>query len=149
MEKHKPHVVKITIARVFFYQMLMLFVGISIGLIMEPEYWGRRANLFSTFYEHAFEPIKYTNEIEEILIGIGRRRVHITKHSPQHSVIILDDCIENEEWYCAKLKIIDNNGNESFESFRDRIRWRPWEHHYMTEEVQQEFNWADPLLYGG
>ena len=132
------------IARTVFYQFLALFVGISIGFLYQPQYWGNRAPLIQRSVKHIFFPIKYTEEVEQFILKIGRSRLYYETVAefdclPQLFEIIKDsERIEDEERYRCEYQYVDEDGNLDVHKYSTRVKWKPWELHFPEPDSQLE-----------
>ena len=136
----------ITVCRTLFYQFLLLFVGISIGFIVNAEWVGWKYPIVQNSFYNTFYPIDFEDEgVLEFLYGRGRLKVFGVMGQYQ-DVEIIEEAMAAEEWYWVKFSHVDKNGNRKTEIQNIRIRWKPWEYYYedearepWTEEEMQKY----------
>ena len=56
-----------TIARTIFYQLLVLFAGISIGFITNADWVGWKYPIVTSSFYNAFFPVEFEDEGEDII----------------------------------------------------------------------------------
>jgi len=129
------------IARTIFYQFLILFVGVSIGFLIRPEYWGNRAPVIEQSVKHIFFPIEYNEKVESFLIDVGRARLRgqtLARFNNQipklYEIIKGSERIQDEERYHCEFQYLDSTGEIQIEKFTTRIKWKPWEWYYPSLE---------------
>jgi hypothetical protein len=129
------------IARTIFYQLLALFIGVSLGFLVRPEYWGNRAPVIEQSVKNIFFPIEYNEKVEAFLIDVGRARLHyeilarFNNDIPKLCEIVKDsEYIQDEERYHCEFQYLDSNGEIQIEKFITRIKWKPWEWYYPSVE---------------
>ncbi len=136
----------ITVCRTLFYQFLLLFVGISIGFIVNAEWVGWKYPIVQTSFCNTFYPIDFEDEgVLNWLYGRGRLKVFGVMGQYQ-DVEIIEEAMAAEEWYWVKFSYRDENGDRKTKIEHTRIRWKPWEYYYedearvpMTEEEIQKY----------
>ena len=136
----------ITVCRTLFYQFLLLFVGISIGFIVNAEWVGWKYPIVQTSFYNTFYPIDFEDEgVLEFLYGRGRLKIFGVM-GQYKDVEIIEEAMAAEEWYWVKFSHVDKNGNRITEIQNTRIRWKPWEYYYedearepWTEEEMQKY----------
>lgn len=132
------------IARTIFYQFLILFTGVSIGFIYQPQYWGNRAPIIERSVKHIFFPIEYDKDVEKFVIKIGRSRLYyetVTKFNglPELFEIVKDsEWVEGEERYHCEYQYVDEGGNLDVHKYVTRIKWKPWELYFPDPENPDE-----------
>ena len=123
----------ITVCRTLFYQFLLLFVGISIGFIVNAEWVGWKYPIVQTSFYNTFYPIDFEDEgVLEFLYGRGRLQVFGVM-GKYRDVQIIEEAMAAEEWYWVKFSHVDENGNRKIEIQNIRVRWKPWEYYYEDE----------------
>ena len=123
----------ITVCRTLFYQFLLLFVGISIGFIVNAEWVGWKYPIVQNSFYNTFYPIDFEDEgVLEFLYGRGRLKVFGVMGQYQ-DVEIIEEAMAAEEWYWVKFSHIDQNGERETTIDHVRIRWKPWEYYYEDE----------------
>lgn len=135
-----------TVFRTLFYQFFILFVGISIGFILNAEYVGWKYPIVQNSFYNTFYPIDFEDEgVLEFLYGRGRLKVFGVM-GQYRDVQIIEEAMAAEEWYWVKFSYTDENGDRKTKIEHTRIRWKPWEYYYedearvpMTEEEMQKY----------
>ena len=123
----------ITICRTLFYQFLLLFVGISIGFIVNAEWVGWKYPIVQNSFYNTFYPIDFEDEgVLEFLYGRGRLKVFGVMGA-YRDVEIIEEAMAAEEWYWVKFSYRDENGDRKTKIEHTRIRWKPWEYYYEDE----------------
>jgi hypothetical protein len=136
----------ITVCRTLFYQFFLLFVGLSVGFLLNAEYVGWKYPVVSTSICNIFYPIDFEDEgVLQFLYGRGRLKVFGVMGKYQN-VEIIEEAMAAEEWYWVKFSHLDKNGNRIIEIQNIRVRWKPWEYYYedeamvpMTEEEMKKY----------
>lgn len=119
-----------TVCRTLFYQFFGLFVGLSIGFILSPEWVGNKQVLVERSIKNIFFPLKYNEQLEKAVKGYGAYKVYVSNGYPKEFEII-DECVYyNEEFYWCKYKYVDNKGNIKLAEDITRVRWKTWEYNY-------------------
>jgi hypothetical protein len=120
------------ILRAMFYQLLILFVGVSIGFITNAEYVGWKFPLLERSMNNIFFPIDFEDEgVMQWLYNQGQFKVWAFNNYPEDFKII-EEAMAAEEWYWCKYSYIDN-GETKVKIDHIRIRWKPWEYYYEDE----------------
>jgi hypothetical protein len=129
-----------TVARTLFYQFFLLFVGASLGFILNAEYVGWKSMLVEQSVENIFFPVQYDARIEEALLGIGRMRLNLHHNDDPFNdtgIEIVDEFIWGEEVYNVRYRYVEKEGEEPvLYDFRSRIRWKPWEYYFEFHPVE-------------
>ena len=121
------------ILRTVFYQLLLLFVGASIGFITNAEYVGWKFPLLERSMNNIFFPIDFEDEgVMEWLYGQGQYKIWAFNDYPKDFKMI-EEALAAEEWYWIKFSYTDENGNTRTKIDHTRIRWKPWEYYYDDE----------------
>ena len=136
----------VTVCRTLFYQFFLLFVGISIGFIVNAEWVGWKYPVVQTSFYNTFYPIDFEDEgVIKWLYGQGRLKIFGVMGKYQ-DVEIIEEAMAAEEWYWVKFSYRDENGDRKTKIEHTRIRWKPWEYYYedearvpMTEEEIQKY----------
>lgn len=126
-----------TVLRTILYQVILVFIGISVGFIINAKYWGNRSAVIERSMKNIFSPIKYDDRVRQALIQIGRERLYIEAlHLYNDPIEIIEDSehIKAEEWYECMYKYLVEDGTFKSKEYRTRIRWKPWEYYYDVEE---------------
>ena len=137
-------IVNKTVIRTLLYQYLALFIGISVGFMLNPNYWGNRAPIIERSVKHIFYPIEYNEDVEEFILDVGRKRLFyesVTEHGnlPKLFEIVKDsEYIEGEEWYHCQYQYVDENGTLDIHKYRTRIKWKPWELYFPSAKDEEE-----------
>ena len=130
--------------RTLFYQFFLLFVGLSVGFILNAEYIGMKSRIISQSINNIFFPIKYTEEVNTQLKNFGAFKLWAIKGYP-HDFKIIEEAIAAEEWYWAKYSYV-SNGKLIIDIDSVRLRWKPWEYYYHEDKSTEELN--EYFLYG-
>ena len=119
-----------TIARTIFYQLLVLFAGISIGFITNADWVGWKYPIVTSSFYNAFFPVEFEDEgVLESLYKLGRIKIFAFNNRPKDFKII-EEAMCAEEWYWCKYSYEDERGNTVEAIDHTRIRWKPWEYYY-------------------
>ena len=129
-----------TVIRTLTYQILAIFCGISIGFLMNPNYWGNRAPIIQKSVEHIFYPIKYDERVKEFCINIGRSRLFLSLPKGAYDFEIIEDDMVGEEQYAATYQYVLDGETILVKDFTSKINWKPWEFDYPTlDELESQF----------
>lgn len=120
--------------RTIFYQFFLLFVGASVGFIFNAEYIGWKSVVIERSLQNIFCPVPYDDRVKQIILcfGMARLEQHVLRPDrtlPPEFQILEDDVIW-EEFYIARYKYLDDNGQPVEKFFKTRVRWKPWEYYY-------------------
>ena len=132
------------IARTIFYQLLALFIGISLGFLVRPEYWGNRAPIIQRSVRHIFFPIEYNEDIEGFIISIGRSRLFYEIVTELGNVPKLFEIVKGSEWvegeerYRCEYQYVDEKGNLDVHKYVTRVNWKPWELYFPSPDNPEE-----------
>jgi hypothetical protein len=119
-----------TIARTIFYQLLVLFAGISIGFITNADWVGWKYPIVTNSFYNTFFPVEFEDEgVLESLYKIGQFKICAFNNYPKDFKII-EEAMCAEEWYWCKYSYEDERGNTVEAIDHTRIRWKPWEYYY-------------------
>ena len=125
----------ITVCRTLFYQFFLLFVGLSLGFILNVEYIGWKYPIVHNSIYNTFFPIDFEDEgVLDWLYGQGRFKISAFNGYPKDFKVI-EEAMCAEEWYWVKYSYTDNNGNTKIAIDHVRIRWKPWEYYYEEEAM--------------
>lgn len=123
-----------TVVRTLVYQLLILFIGFSVGFAIYPQYWGEKApviqrSIGNIFFHPEFE------EVKNGLINVGRLRVWAYLDFPENLSFSNEKMVGEELYTCDyECKIGKEKVTGSYETF---IRWKSWEAHYeLTETIE-------------
>jgi hypothetical protein len=123
----------ITVCRTLFYQFFLLFVGLSVGFILNVEYIGWKYPIVHNSIYNTFFPIDFEDEgVLDWLYGQGRFKISAFNGYPKDFKVI-EEAMCAEEWYWVKYSYTDDNGNTKVAIDHVRIRWKPWEYYYEDE----------------
>ena len=123
----------ITVFRTLFYQFFILFIGISIGFIVNAEYVGWKYPIIQTSIRNTFFPIDFEDEgVLQWLYNQGQYKIFAFNGYPEDFKII-EEAMCAEEWYWCKYSYTDKNGDTKIRIDHTRIRWKPWEYYYEDE----------------
>lgn len=126
-------ILAITVLRTLFYQFFLLFVGLSIGFILNAEWCGIKGLLIKKSVDKIFFPIEYNEQMERWVKGWGAYKVYASKNYPDGFEIIDENIYHNEEWYWCRFKYVDKDKNIKFDEGTARVRWKTWEQYYEHE----------------
>ena len=136
----KKNLITKTIIRTLIYQYLGLLVGLSIGFICAPNYWGVRVPVFERSIRNIFYPIEFNNQVEDFLIDVGRGRLWSELDDPKNLKFYNSEII-GQEWFETDYSYTNSDGVSIEDHYRTRINWKPWEQYYpLTNENQGDFN---------
>jgi hypothetical protein len=127
--------VLITVCRTIFYQFFLLFVGLSIGFILNAEWVGIKSLIVERSINNIFFPIEYDSHMERWVKGWGAFKVFHQADCPDEFEIIDENVYANEEYYWCRYKYRDKNGNLKFDEGLSRVRWKTWEHYYEIDSM--------------
>ena len=136
----------ITVCRTLFYQFFLLFVGLSIGFILNVEYVGWKYPSVVSSIHNTFFPIDFEDEgVLQHLYKTGQYKIWAFNHYPKDFKVI-EEAMCAEEWYWVKYSYTDKNGDTKINIDHTRIRWKPREYYYedearvpMTEESMRKY----------
>lgn len=135
----------VTICRTIFYQILLLFVGLSVGFIINAEYVGAKSMMLHRSINNIFFPVEFDEHMERWVKGWGSYRVYMQKNCPDGFEVIDEYVYANEEYYWCRFKYKDK-GKVKFDEDVTRVRWKTWEYYYepdsvldTDEKVKEEF----------
>lgn len=114
--------------RTIFYQFFILFIGLSLGFILNAEYIGYKSVLLSRSFCNIFDPIEYDSDLLKDLKSWGSYKVWSMRGEPE-SFEVLEEAILAEEWYWVKFSYMDG-GEKRVDIESVRIRWKTWEYYY-------------------
>ncbi len=126
-----------TICRTLFYQFFLIFIGLSIGFMSNPQWFGWKSNLIVKSFNHIFFPVKFDADICNNLKSWGRFKLYIKNGNPEDFTVI-DEAILGEEIYVLKYSYKDDKGKKRINIDDIRLRWKPWEYYYEWAEVQTD-----------
>ena len=130
----------ITVCRTLFYQFFLLFVGLSVGFILNVEYVGWKYPIVHNSIYNTFFPIDFEDEgVLESLYKMGQFKIFSFNNYPTDFKVI-EEAMMAEEWYWVKYSYTDNNDNTRIAIDHVRIRWKPWEYYYDDEALNPMTN---------
>lgn len=121
-----------TVFRTIFYQLLLIFTGLSIGFIINAEYVGFKSPVLGRSINNIFFPIEFDEDVLVNLKKWGAMQLWILNGEP-YNFEIIEEAVLAEEWYWAKFKYRDENKIERIKIDSVRIRWKPWEYYYDND----------------
>ena len=131
--------------RTLFYQLLLLFVGASIGFISNAEWVGWKYPIISNSIRNTFFPIEFEDPgVLQWLYGNGRLKIFGVMNK-YRDLEIIEEAMLAEEWYWVKFSYTDKNGNTKTDIQHIRVRWKPWEYYFnndinpMDEEAMRKY----------
>lgn len=122
----------ITVFRTIFYQFFILFIGLSIGFIINAEYIGWRSPIVNKSVKNIFFPTEFTEEVCQQVKNWGKFRIFAFNDRPENFTVIEDGLLA-EEFYIAKFTYTDDKGNTLEKIDKTRVRWKSWEYYYTGE----------------
>lgn len=136
----------ITVLRTLFYQFFLVFIGLSIGFILNPEWFGIKSLLINKSVNNIFFPLDYENDqqLRNFVKSWGAYKIYVLKNSPKDFEIIDENVYYNDEWYWCRFKYIDDKGKLCFDEGSTRVKWKTWEYYYdydildTPEKIQKE-----------
>ncbi len=126
----------ITVCRTLFYQFFLLFVGLSVGFLLNIEYIGWKYPSVVTSIRNTFFPVDFEDEgVLKWLYNQGQFKICAFNGYPKDFKII-EQAMCAEEWYWCKYSYTDKNGDTKIKIDHTRIRWKPWEYYYEEEAME-------------
>lgn len=122
------------VIRSIVYHWLFLFIGISIGFIANSEWAGYKYVLLERSIKNIFFPIRYNQEIENLVKEMGKMRTWVELGCPT-DFVVSNERVIGEEFYSAKYEFIDKNGEKHSGNAFHRIKWKTWEYYYKLDEI--------------
>lgn len=116
------------IIRSIFYHWLILFIGISIGFMVNSELVGYKYAIIQRSIKNIFFPVEYNEEIENFVKEMGRMRTWVDLNCPKDFTII-DENVIGQEFYWCKYSV-----RETIGTAQHRIKWKTWEYYYKIDE---------------
>lgn len=135
----------LTIFRTLFYQFFILFIGLSVGFIFNPEWVGVKGFIVQRSISNIFFPIQYDANMDRLVKGWGAYGVFVKNNMPNDFEILDEHVFANEEFYWCRFKFRDINNKLQFAEDTHRVRWKSWEYYYDTEVISNS-NEARRLL---
>jgi len=124
-----------TVCRTVFYQFFLLFVGLSVGFILNVEYVGWKYPIIHNSIYNTFYPVDFEDEgVLQGLYNLGEFKICAFNSYPKDFKVI-EEAMMSEEWYWCKYSYTDKNGEKSIAIDHTRIRWKPWEYYYEDEAM--------------
>lgn len=120
--------------RTIFYQFFLLWVGASLGFILNAEYIGWKSVIVERSLQNIFCPVPYDDRVKQIILcfGMARLEQHVLRPDltlPPDFEILEDDVIW-EEFYIARYRYRDAQNQLVEKVYKTRVRWKPWEYYY-------------------
>lgn len=133
-----------TVIRTLIYQYLGLFVGISVGFMLNAEYVGNRAPLIQRSFKNIFYPVEYNQDVENFLVDVGRSRIFFSLPEGCKNLNIIDDRMISDERYFAIFSYDDPNGNHILvNDHTSKINWKPWEYDFPLPDEKIADSYED------
>lgn len=122
----------ITVFRTLFYQFFLIFIGLSIGFIVNAEWFGVKSLLINKSVQNIFFPLDYENDphLQKFINGWGSYKIYMQLQCPPEFEIIDENVYYNEELYWCKYKYLDKDGLIKIDEATTRVRWKTWEYYY-------------------
>jgi hypothetical protein len=124
------------IIRSIFYHWLVLFIGISIGIILNSEWIGHKYILIERSINNIFFPLEYNENIENFVKETGKMKIWISLDCPENFTII-HDLVKGEEFYWAVYTYKNKYGKTIKDIGSVRIKWKTWEYYYKIDEPSE------------
>lgn len=138
------NVITKTVIRTLLYQYLGLFVGISIGFMLNAEYLGNRTPLIERSFKNIFYPVEYNQKVKDFLIDVGRSRIFFSLPYGSTNLNIIDDKMISDEQYFAKFSYNDPNGRYILiDDYYSKINWKPWEYDFPLPDEKIADSYED------
>jgi len=138
----------VTVCRTLFYQFFVLFIGLSIGFIVNAEYIGWKSNLIARSYTNIFHPVEFNENVCQNVKQWGATRIWAELGRPQ-TFEILEDGLLAEEYYVGKFKYVDvDSGEIIIKIISHRVLWKPWEYYWDDPTPTTEEELLDYLENG-
>ena len=125
----------ITVARTLFYQFFLLFIGISIGFILNSEWCGYKSCVVQKSIKNIFFPIKFTTKMEAGMKIMLAERMRIKENYPADFEVLSSVVVANDEFCWIAYKYRDQDGKLVFKDEVERMRWKTWEYNFDEESV--------------
>lgn len=120
--------------RTIFYQFFLLWVGASLGFILNAEYIGWKSVVVERSLQHIFCPVPYDDRVRQMIVCFGQARLEQFVLRPDLTLPpdfeILEADVIWEEFYIARYHYRDENGQFVEKFYKTRVRWKPWEYYY-------------------
>ncbi len=126
-----------TVFRTLFYQFLILFAGISIGFISNPEWLGWKSGIIAQSFQNIFFPVKFDSDVCANLKSWGRFKLYVKNNQPKEFEVI-EEALLGEEIYVLKYSYVDENNKKQTNIDSIRLRWKPWEYYYELSPIQTD-----------
>lgn len=125
----------LTVLRTLFYQFMLLFIGLCIGFIINPEWVGMKSILVNKSVNNIFFPLDYENDpqLKQFIKSWGAYKVYANIKYPAGFEIVDENIYYNDEWYWCRYKYLDENGLVKFDEATTRVKWKTWEYYYDYE----------------
>jgi len=124
------------VLRTLFYQFFILFIGMSIGFLINPEWFGHKSVIVNRSIRNIFYPIEYNDNVEMFLMDIGKSRLWVQLDDPPN-LTFYNSKMVGEEWFETDYSY-SNKKQEIIEGhYKTRIKWKPWEYYYENDGVIQ------------
>ena len=120
-----------TVSRTIFYQFFLVFVGLSLGLIIHPEWVGNKAividkSIDNIFFHPTFE------EVKPNIMYVGRLRLWVFLDMPE-DLNVYDEEMIGEELYTCNYDY-EKDGEKITGDYETYIRWKSWESGYELKK---------------
>lgn len=120
-----------TVSRTIFYQFFLVFVGLSLGLIIYPEWFGSKTlvvnkSIGNIFFHPTFE------EVKPGVMYVGRLRLWTYLDCPE-DLDIYDEEMLSEELYVCNYDFT-RDGKKLTGSYQTFIKWKSWETGYELKK---------------
>jgi hypothetical protein len=135
------------VLRTIFYQYFLLFIGISVGFIVNAEWVGWKSNLVERSFYNIFFPVEFDEEMCAKIKGWGLYKLYAFNDCPADFKLI-EDGLLGEEFYIAKFQYTNKNGDTIEKIDSTRVRWKTWEYYYTDPEPWTEDDINDYMENG-
>lgn len=140
-------ILALTILRTLFYQFFLLFVGLSVGFIINAEWIGWKSNLIEKSVQNIFFPTEFDEKTCEQIKNWGKFRIWAFNDRPENFEIV-EDGLLSEEFYIAKFSFTDKSGKKVEKIDTTRVRWKTWEYYYTDPSPWKEEEMKQYMTYG-
>ncbi len=133
------------VCRTLLYQFVLLFIGASVGFILNAEYVGWKYPVISNSWTNIFNPIRFEDPgVKQALYANGQFKLWALNNYPKNFKVI-EEAMSAEEWYWCKYSYTENEETK-INIDRTRLRWKPWEYYFddgnlkpVTEEEMRDY----------
>lgn len=138
-----------TVLRTIFYQFLVLFIGVSIGFIINAEWIGWNSHPIKKSINNILFPVEFDEKTCQKIKNYGKIKIYNIEQYPK-KFRVLEDAIFGEEFYVCKFEYEDESGKMLEKISSTRVRWKPWEYYWsdLSSNLRTEEDLMDYLKEG-